>query len=180
MHVRMYACMYVCMIHCCVCMLDTFMYICMYACMYVYMHGSSPPAFYHVGVWIKVEFMSCHFPHSKLIHGCIHAYKQAHIHIYMHACIKLIAFELAGEDRERRETPVLIRLKIAFTRCTCLNGSFVFEWEFPLASRILPASLNAKQLYCLYFGRIILVCTHTSLCMYMHAMYVHACMYIRL
>jgi hypothetical protein len=28
--------------------------------------------------------------------------------------IKLIAFELAGEDRNRRENPVLSRLKIAF------------------------------------------------------------------
>jgi hypothetical protein len=28
--------------------------------------------------------------------------------------IKLIAFELAGEDREQRGTPVLSRLKIAF------------------------------------------------------------------
>jgi hypothetical protein len=28
--------------------------------------------------------------------------------------IKLIAFELAGEDRERRENPVVSRLKIAF------------------------------------------------------------------
>jgi hypothetical protein len=28
--------------------------------------------------------------------------------------IKLIAFELAGEDRDRRENPVLSRLKIAF------------------------------------------------------------------
>jgi hypothetical protein len=27
--------------------------------------------------------------------------------------IKLIAFELAGEDRDRRENPVLSRLKIA-------------------------------------------------------------------
>ncbi len=29
-------------------------------------------------------------------------------------CIKLIAFELAGEDRNRRENPVLSRLEIAF------------------------------------------------------------------
>ncbi len=28
--------------------------------------------------------------------------------------LKLIAFELAGEDRERRENPVVSRLKIAF------------------------------------------------------------------
>jgi hypothetical protein len=28
--------------------------------------------------------------------------------------IKLIVFELAGEDRERRENPVVSRLKIAF------------------------------------------------------------------
>jgi hypothetical protein len=28
--------------------------------------------------------------------------------------VKLIAFELAGEDRERREKPVVGRLKIAF------------------------------------------------------------------
>ncbi len=28
--------------------------------------------------------------------------------------VKLIAFELAGKDRDRRETPVLSRLKIAF------------------------------------------------------------------
>jgi hypothetical protein len=29
--------------------------------------------------------------------------------------LKLIAFELAGEDRDRREKPVLSRLKIAFS-----------------------------------------------------------------
>ncbi len=28
--------------------------------------------------------------------------------------VKLMAFELAGEDRDRRENPVLSRLKIAF------------------------------------------------------------------
>jgi hypothetical protein len=28
--------------------------------------------------------------------------------------VKLIAFELAGEDRDRRENPVLSRFKIAF------------------------------------------------------------------
>jgi hypothetical protein len=30
------------------------------------------------------------------------------------ALLQLIAFELAGEDRDRRETPVFCRLKIAF------------------------------------------------------------------
>jgi hypothetical protein len=30
------------------------------------------------------------------------------------AGLKLIAFELAGKDRDRRETPVFSRLKIAF------------------------------------------------------------------
>jgi hypothetical protein len=36
--------------------------------------------------------------------------------IKLYACmrIKLIAFELAGEDRDRRENPVLSRLKTAF------------------------------------------------------------------
>jgi hypothetical protein len=33
----------------------------------------------------------------------------------LHVSIKLIAFELAGEDRDRRENPVLSRLKIAFS-----------------------------------------------------------------
>ncbi len=32
----------------------------------------------------------------------------------IYALLKLIAFELAGEDRDRRENPVLSRLKIAF------------------------------------------------------------------
>ncbi len=39
------------------------------------------------------------------IRGCVTA--------WVHANIKLIAFELVGEDRERRENPVVSRLKIA-------------------------------------------------------------------
>ncbi len=58
--------------------------------------------------------------------------------------IKLIAFELAGEDHDRRENPVLSRLKIAFF---ALQN--VVERDFPLGSRILrPAqtqsALNMK------------------------------------
>ncbi len=34
--------------------------------------------------------------------------------VSLYTCIKLIAFELAGEDREQRENPVVSRLKIAF------------------------------------------------------------------
>ncbi len=36
-----------------------------------------------------------------------------HEHIHENPALKLIAFELAGEDRERRENPVVSRLKIA-------------------------------------------------------------------
>jgi hypothetical protein len=49
-----------------------------------------------------------------------------YVRVYMYVCmfivcldaelqsLKLIAFELAGEDRERRENPVVSRLRIAF------------------------------------------------------------------
>ncbi len=57
------------------------------------------------------------------------------------ACVKLIAFELAGEDRERRENPVVSRLKIAFTRCTN-----VVEWDLPLVSKILPPTQTQTAL----------------------------------
>jgi hypothetical protein len=42
--------------------------------------------------------------------------KQTYTHAYMLILrhIKLIAFELAGEDRDRRQNPVLTHLKIAF------------------------------------------------------------------
>jgi hypothetical protein len=53
------------------------------------------------------------------IHAC-KCVEYIYIYIYM-VCgcvlvlrVKLIAFELAGEDRDRRENPVLSRLKIAF------------------------------------------------------------------
>ncbi len=46
---------------------------------------------------------------------CVKRLQQTHL--YPRPCaqnVKLIAFELAGEDRDRRENPVLSRLKIAF------------------------------------------------------------------
>jgi hypothetical protein len=47
--------------------------------------------------------------------------------------IKLIAFELAGEDRDRSENPVLSSLKIAF---------FVLSNGISFASRILGDNLQ--------------------------------------
>jgi hypothetical protein len=56
--------------------------------------------------------------------------------------VTLIAFELAGKDRERRETPVLSRLKLRFTRCTN-----VVERDFPLAWRILAAKFSPGEFW---------------------------------
>jgi hypothetical protein len=55
--------------------------------------------------------------------------------------IKLIAFELAGEDRDRRETPVLSRLKIAFF---ALHKRA--ERDFGFASRILRPTQTQSAL----------------------------------
>jgi hypothetical protein len=68
---------------------------------------------------------------------------------WMHTkyAIKLIAFELAGEDRDRRGNPVLRRLKIAFFRVaqTWSNGIFPLPREF-------CGQLKHNQLYlCLNF-----------------------------
>ncbi len=62
-----------------------------------------------------------------LVHAIVGIFGGMHMHMstYKGACtqinltspaseLKLIAFELAGEDRDRRETPVWSRLKIAF------------------------------------------------------------------
>jgi hypothetical protein len=55
--------------------------------------------------------------------------------------VKLIAFELAGEDRDRREHPVLSRLKIAFFALqTWFNGIFPSPREF-------CGQLKRNQLY---------------------------------
>jgi hypothetical protein len=51
-----------------------------------------------------------HFDHALL--NIIHTYMCICRYAYIY--IELIAFELAGEDRDRRENPVLSRLKIAF------------------------------------------------------------------
>ncbi len=67
------------------------------------------------------------------LNACMHTYTCIHAHICVYctrtchhiltltsvcaterSSVKLIAFELAGEDRERRENPVVSRLKIAF------------------------------------------------------------------
>jgi hypothetical protein len=60
---------------------------------------------------------------------------------HSHGVIKLIAFELAGEDRERRENPVVSRLKIAVY---ALHN--VVERDFPLASRILRPTQTQSAL----------------------------------
>ncbi len=91
--------------------------------------------------------------------ACIYIYIYTHTHTYIYTydvCVcavsmyaqiraKLIAFELAGEDRERRENPVVSRLKIAFTRCTN-----VVERDFSLASRILRPTQTQTAL-CTHF-----------------------------
>ncbi len=69
------------------------------------------------------------------MHACVHVSflcVYVGMYTYIHTCVrhlwnivlfragetlhtvKLIAFELAGEDRERRKNPVVSRLKIAF------------------------------------------------------------------
>jgi hypothetical protein len=76
----------------------------------------------------------------------IYAYKAYKICLGWMPTIKLIAFELAGEDRERRETPVVSRLRLSksdgLTRC--IN---VVERDFPLASRILRRTQTQTALY---------------------------------
>jgi hypothetical protein len=63
------------------------------------------------------------------IYAYLHKYMHTYINTYMYVhgqniqkfsvrgntLVKLIAFELAGEDRDRMENPVLSRLKIAFS-----------------------------------------------------------------
>jgi hypothetical protein len=62
--------------------------------------------------------------------------------VQMTTLLKLIAFELAGEDRDRRKNRVLSRLKIAFFRVaqTWLNGFFPSPREF-------CGQLKRNQLY---------------------------------
>ncbi len=49
-----------------------------------------------------------------MLDGFDHRIGKQHIISFRLLHVKLIAFELAGEDRNRRENPVLSRLKIAF------------------------------------------------------------------
>jgi hypothetical protein len=59
-------------------------------------------------------------PHVYIFANLLAEENFRHHSTYVHACIqrlhsiKLIAFELAGEDRDRWENPVLSRLIIAF------------------------------------------------------------------
>ncbi len=58
------------------------------------------------------EFLSVFLSVCTMLYVYIHIY--IHIYIVASVTVKLIAFELAGEDRDRMENPVLSRSKIAF------------------------------------------------------------------
>ncbi len=93
---------------------------------------------------IKYCFVVQHW--QGWLHSCTYTYIHTPTYIYMWQCVlgclKLIAFESAGEDRERRETPVLSRLEIAFFRVaqTWSDGIFPSHREF-------CGQLKRNQLY---------------------------------
>ncbi len=62
--------------------------------------------------------------------------------------LKLIAFELAGEDRDRRENPFWAVWKLRFSRCTN-----VVERDFPFASRIFAATSNASSFKTVFYAK---------------------------
>jgi hypothetical protein len=76
-----------------------------YACMYLILFSHWLMFF----IWYSAvpSYASKTRMHSHVSHV------KSTLSVNPHLGIKLIAFELAGEDRDRRETPVLSRLKIA-------------------------------------------------------------------
>jgi hypothetical protein len=84
------------------------MYVCMHVCMalsHVAVHDEASSYVYSAR---QAELPVCYIhiyacPRVRYIFLCVR-----------HVCTKLIAFEFAGEDRDRRENPVLSLLKIAF------------------------------------------------------------------